>query len=115
MADFDDDSGFSLYEDANYWWRRKRSRERIREMVGTAVSNELARSHAMQSDSQARFKAQWDKTNALFDPPTDDASMSERLHLPYSKREPEPVYQTMADDTEGDDGPPQQEPAHGGR
>lgn len=116
MADFDDDTGFALYGDATYWWRRKRSRERVQSMVGVAVSNELERTRIMQKATDDRHHSSWGRVNAKFDPPQDDASLSERLHLPYTRRDEEPVYQSMAvdEDEVGDDAPPAEDGARSG-
>lgn len=106
MGDYDDDEGYALYpENSQPWWHKRDGRQRVKQMVAQAVSNELERNRLLRADSEVRFKASWDRTNRLFDPPPDHRSMSERLGLPYTRIE-EPSDLSMAVDEEQDDGPP---------
>lgn len=94
---------------SSQWWGRRGSRQRVKGMVQQMVSNELMRTRLMRDDLEKRSKTSWAKTNAYFDPPQDHAALSARLHLPFTRKVEEPVYQSMAvdEEDEGDDGPPE--------
>jgi hypothetical protein len=66
---------------------------------------ELNRQRETQEEINRREAVRRRRSNEKFDPPTDDASLSHRLHLPYSGFIEEPGVRSLAVDGEEDDGP----------
>jgi hypothetical protein len=96
------------------WHRSRGARDRVRAQVAQVVSDELARTNAMQADIKERERQRLRRHASMFDPPQDAAALSERLHLPYTRKTEEPVNQTMADEVEEDEiAPDPDEGSHG--
>jgi hypothetical protein len=86
-------------------WKRRDARERIRAMVREMEEAEAERQRQTVEEVNRRERIRRRKANEAFDPPCDDASLSHRLHLPYSGHIEEPGVRSLAVDGEQDDEP----------
>lgn len=71
-------------DDMAPWWNAKNARRRVRHMVGRMVANEKARQDYINAGVQQKGRERLAKHFARFDPPQDHASLSHRLHIPYT-------------------------------
>lgn len=109
MIDPDDFDDRTEDDPAAPWWGRRGSRNRVREMVRQSIENDKARRAVSERQARKRHMDSWTKLHQRFDPPTDIASISHRLHLPYTGTTEVTQEQTASDEEEiedGDDGPP---------
>jgi len=83
-------------------WKRHDARQRVKALVRQMEDAEAERQRQTQEEVNRRERIRRRRANEAFDPPLDDASLSRRLHLPYSRIE-EPRAQTMAIDVDDED------------